>query len=152
MATSNPFGDPQTQALLGLAQGLLAAGAPSQFPTNLSGALAQGVGGALSGAMNAQKYNLAQQQVALTGLNAAHAQFQAALQSWLLNGRKGPPPTPPAFNFPGMPQPQAQDQTVSTAGAGPTAAPPAYGQPGFQPAGSQPSQPSSQPASTDTIG
>lgn len=51
-----PFGDPKTAALLGLAQGLLAAGAPQRFPVGIGGALAQGIGGALSGAMGAQQY------------------------------------------------------------------------------------------------
>ena len=62
MAT-NPFGDPQAMALMGLAQGLLSAGAPQPFPTSLGGALSQGIGGALNGAMGAQRYNLSEQQI-----------------------------------------------------------------------------------------
>lgn len=145
MATSNIFGDPQVQALLGLSQGLLAAGSPQRFPVSTGGALAQGIGGALSGAMNAQNYNLAQQRVALTGLQAAHMQYQAQLQSWWLNGRKGPPPVPPslppAFGgqaaAPASASPVVPDQQ-SAAAAGPTAPPPAYGQPGFAPLPSGP--------------
>lgn len=53
---ASPFGDPKTAALLGLAQGLLKAGAPTSVPTGLGGALSQGIGGALSGAMGAQQY------------------------------------------------------------------------------------------------
>src|SRR5689334_15188785 len=115
---ANPFGDPGTQALLGLAQGLLAAGSPQRMPVSVGGALAQGVGGALNGAMQAQNYNLQQQKVALTGFQAAHAQYQAELQAWAANGGRGPAPVPPAFNFPGMPQPTPQaTQSQSSAPA-----------------------------------
>ena len=57
MAVSSPFGDPQAMALLGLAQGLLAAGSPSHMPVSVGGALSQGFGGALTNAMNTQKMN-----------------------------------------------------------------------------------------------
>lgn len=69
MATPNPFGDPQTMALMGLAQGLLSAGGPHPMPVGLGGALAQGVGGALSGAQSAQIYQ--NQDLRNTGLRTA---------------------------------------------------------------------------------
>lgn len=68
MAT--PFGDPQTMAILGLAQGLLAAGSPSPMPVSMGGALAQGFGGALNNAMATQKMN---QQQALVDVEKQKA-------------------------------------------------------------------------------
>lgn len=65
------YGDPKTAALLGLAQGLLSAGAPHSTPVSFTGALGQGVSGALSAASEAQKYSyLAQQAQALKYANA----------------------------------------------------------------------------------
>lgn len=103
MATSNPFGDPQTQALLGLAQGLLQAGSPQPFPTNVSGALAQGVGGALSGAMNAQRYNYLQQQ-------SEAARLQNELLSGKINFLNGMP-----LNGGASPSPSAAGGTAAPA-------------------------------------
>lgn len=119
MPGSNPFGDPQTAALLGLAQGLLQAGAPSPFPTNFSGALAQGAGGALSGAMNAQKMTQQQALVDLERLRAQQAQRTLDMQSWALgfpqsgNTPGTPPATSPTEPAPTLASPQAQPQAAS---------------------------------------
>ena len=110
MATPNPFGDPATMALLGLSQGLLSAGSPQPFPTSLGGALSHGIGGALSGAMGAQQYNLTQQQIRAlqlaNTLNQGKADFYNGVNT-------APAPT-----------------SAPSAAAGPTA-------PGFSPTSSQ---------------
>lgn len=89
---SNPFGDPKAMALLGLAQGLLSAGAPHSTPVGLGGALSQGIGGALNGAMSAQKMNqqqtlvdLEKQKVALTQAQAAKLMQQEAAQQAIVD-------------------------------------------------------------------
>lgn len=66
MAGSNPFGDPQVMALLGLGQGLLAAGGPHSMPVGFGGALAQGLGGANAGYTQAMQNNAFAQNMEAT--------------------------------------------------------------------------------------
>ena len=126
---ANPFGDPQTAALLGLAQGLLAAGSPQPFPTSLGGALSQGIGGALSGAYGAQRYNLAEQQAQALQYANRRAKFQSDLLDQLSGGNQN-----------------ALGTGISAASGGTGINPSAYGAAGLNP--SQQSAPSPQGASS----
>src|SRR5581483_4008509 len=150
--------DPKTQGILALAMGLMKAGGPSPYPVPLGAALGQGGAAGLNqyttARQAAQNYELENQKIALTGLQAAHLQYQAALQAWAAGGGKGPPPAPPAFNFPGMPKPTApatMPPAQPQAAAGPT--PPgmspatstlAFGTPEFASGPTQPNQPAEQ--------
>jgi hypothetical protein len=130
---ANSFSDPQAMALFGLAQGLFKAGGASSMPVGIGAALGQGIGGALSGAMNAQQMNQRQSLVNIEQLKAQQLQQQLGLQAWALGAGPMPQMGMPAPAGPVPQDPSGIDPKMIPAampGAMPSAMP---GIPGTQP-------------------
>jgi hypothetical protein len=137
--------DPRIGGWFGLTQGLLSAGAPSRMPTNLGGALAQGLGGMAQGTQSSLAMRRAALENQLAELNYGKQATLLGIARGALNGdqgqQAGPPlgqagdPSQPPTGFqtgllgdPNSPQMGAPPQP------GPTASPPAG------PAGGAPAQ------------
>lgn len=98
------FLDPQTQGLLGLAQGILASSGPSRMPVPFGAALAGGFGGMQAAANNAignqqrqSLIGLEQQKAKLTEAQTAAALRQNAVQEGILRQLGLVPDMPPAL-------------------------------------------------------
>lgn len=97
--------DPRMMALMGLAQGLTKAGAPSPYPVSLGSALSQGLGGASQGAM--QGFQMQQQQKSQEQNAALQALKMQQLQEEIARQRGTPLAYGPGTQLfrPGEPEP-----------------------------------------------
>lgn len=109
----NSFFNPTTLALLGMSQGLLAAGSPSRMPISTGGALAQGMGGALNNYMLGHKIQQDRDRMALMQAEEARRATQpivAGPGSQLIR----PGETEPFYSVPFKPEPMGEEKAPTT--------------------------------------